>query len=514
MAVTQVSNMGSILQPAGGGTPVYSPPAPAPAPAPTTTTTKSTYVAPKTVSTRNFSDKYGIYQGTVYDKATNQPFSSDADFKAVTGYSSAGAIFDTAYKPVIYPQGSQQPATASELERGSVLPDPTTFTFQQGADLSTKITQVANATLTSVQSTLDALLKDQEDTLNAEKIVAERRQKELEGKLEDMTDDTIYQDALKAIDKKFQIKAKIDQYSQISQRIVDAQEALNLGLVYEGGRPARMQLINGRTAQLRAQGLAVIGAMQGTAAVLKGGIDLAYAYGNATIQALKDDTARQTAALSTLLDLNSKKLVSLTEREQATIDARLTMIKERIDTLDKNKDDIMDMMIKFPDAFLKGNVNLLDSKESAYQKMLPHIAERDRIEWNLTIAAKQASGKAGSSAASAKAVTAAEKSQILQLKAAGATYDEVVMAYGNTVDIKYIADVFGRSVVPSGTTNSADLYGNFINPDGTPKAGYSVGLDKKGQPIIQAVKPASTGSSWSLPKVKDDAKWYNPFSWF
>lgn len=89
-------------------------PAVAPTPKAPVNTIPKAQVAPK-----DFSGQYGLNNGTVYDKNTGKGFSSDAEFKAATGFSSNGQKFDTTYKSGVLPPiqtatvGSQVPNPAS-----------------------------------------------------------------------------------------------------------------------------------------------------------------------------------------------------------------------------------------------------------------------------------------------------------------------------------------------------------------------------------------------------------------
>lgn len=95
----------------------------APAPVtPTNTLPKSQVAAP---AQQDFSSKYGLNNGTVYDKATGKGFSSDAEFKAATGYSSNGQKFDTTYTPPTTPAPQTAPVVPNPAPVTSPTPTPT-----------------------------------------------------------------------------------------------------------------------------------------------------------------------------------------------------------------------------------------------------------------------------------------------------------------------------------------------------------------------------------------------------
>lgn len=473
-----------LLQPAGGGTAVANPDgslvgggSSAPAAAPKVT--KSTGV--KTTS-KDLSSEAGIYKGTVYDKSTGNPYSSDAQFQSKYGFSSKGIKFDTSYLPSVLPSNVAGPVTGSQLEQAARLPDPVMFSGG-ASNLSDRITVAAQQTMTSNQQNIDTLQKQREDLIQTQKDLEKKSVDALTKQLDDQTKSTIFADAKKANDDKFKIDEQIATYTSIQNKILDATSALQQGLIYEGDRPVRMQLLSGRQATLKSQGIATIGALQGAAAVIKGNIDMAQAYGNATIDALKEDSARQASALSTLLTMHNNNLVTLSKEEQNIIDSRLQGLKDASDTLDKNKNDIMDLMTKYPDAFVKGSVNFTDTKETAYHKIEPFLAARDREEYALKIAKEKKSLTTGTGATKAQ-VTAA-KSELLSLKTNGMTYEEAINGYADTLDPSYIASVYGRATKDAtNATTASDLYGNFVNSDGTPKPGYKVTLDSKGKPQI------------------------------
>lgn len=262
-----------------------------------------------------------------------------------------------------------------------------------------------------------------------------------------------------------------------------------MGLIYEQDRPAREQLIVGRSASLQKQGLATIGALQATAQVLQGNIDLAKTYADATISAITSDNKQQLDALGTLLDLHNKNLVTLQGDEKTIVDSRITSLKDQEKQIQDNKDYVTKLMVDHPVAFQKGGVTLLDTKETALKKMLPYLAAAEQQKLDTS------TNKDG---------PAADKAQLLTLKANGMPYKEAVNAFGDTLSIDWINAAYG--VQNAGQISSSDqLYSNFLNPDGTPKAGYKVTLDSKGKPIISADNGSGGGSGWS---------WLNPLNWF
>lgn len=379
--------------------------------------------------------------------------------------------------------------TSDQMERANSLPEPTNFvSTSQTARLSDKVSAVASTVFNSNQKAIDDLRKQMQDDTSDRIKEEEKNNKNLRKQVEGQINSTASRDAFEEVSKKLKIEQNIELYSKIQNKIVAAQEALNMGLIYEGSRPARMRLIQGRSASLQKQGLATIGALQGTAEVIRGNINLAMSYAQSTIDAINDDNTRSLSALQTLLNLSNSNLVDLKSEEREIVETRIQEINNEADRIQANKDDVLDLMVQYPRAFEAGGVTLLDTKEEALRKMLPTMADDERRK----LAAAEA--KAGQSGKSEAEVQSA-KQLMLEYKSKGMTYDEAITRFADILTPEYIGQIFGRK--PVGTpVDSGDLYGAFLNPDGTPKPGYSVGLDKDGKPMIQAAQPQSTGGGF------------------
>ena len=389
--------------------------------------------------------------------------------------------------------------TSSQIEKGSNLPDPSTYANTQATTpFSDRVSSVAKSTLTSSQLELDNLRKELQSMNEKEKVSAQKRKDNATAGIQDFVGSTDAQDALDANNKKFKVEENIKLYSDIQTKLVDAQQALEVGLIYEKDRPARMKFITGAESTLMKQGLATIGALQGTAAVIKGNLSLAQAFGDSTVAAIKQDNEQSFKALTTLLDLATNDLINLDAREREIIDQRLSAIEDQNAKVESNKNDVVDLMKNYPRAFLAGGVTLLDSKEEALKKMLPQMAADETALFN-------ASTATSTSTETDKDGPAADKQSMLQLKANGLTYEEAVDAFSDTLSVSWIQAVYGKG----GSTNSnqdqvtENYYGQFLNPDGTMKPGYSVSVDpSKGDPAVTKTKS------------EGDSKWWNPLSWF
>lgn len=391
---------------------------------------------------------------------------------------------------------SNSTLTGSQVEKASSLPEPTSFVqTDRTQSLSDRVSQIAEKTFSSTAVELDRLRAEQGAIIASEKARAQAEVDNAKAGIKEFVGSTAAQDALEANNKKFKVEENIQLYSEIQSKLVAAQEALDMGLIYEKDRPARMKFITGSESTLQKQGLATIGALQGTAAVIKGNLDLAKAYGDATINAINQDNEMSFKALNTLLQLANDNLVDLTEAERKSIDTRLGAIEDESARLQKNKDDVLDLMITNPKAFQAGGVTLLDSKESALQKMLPTMAADEKAKFNADMAAKARSGVTGTSEAVKKQST----TLLLQYKASGMTYDEAVTRFADTLSVDEIAKIYGRKAVPDAgldaITNS--YYSQFVDSTtGKVKEGYSVTIDDKGKPVIKET-PKETGGFWS-----------------
>ncbi len=389
---------------------------------------------------------------------------------------------------------SKEPMTSSQFESSVQLPEPTTFVgVNNTGTLSNKISQVAKTSLTdSNKAAIDNLQALRLEAIAKEKAAAEYDVSNLKGELASNINTTQTQDALTNIYDKYKIEENLALYNDIQTKIVDAQQALNMGLIYEADRPARMKFVTGSESTLQKQGLATIGALQGTAAVIKGNVELAKSFADSTIDAITADNKTSFDALNTLLDLANNDLIQLGKDEKDIIDKRLTTLEDEATRIQTNKDAVTDLMIKYPKAFLAGGVTLLDSKESALQKMMPTMAADEKAKFDADIAASYKT--------SSSATTAAElvkfKEELSGLKAKGMTYEEAVNAYGPYVGVDYINDLYGISKTSEGAITNA-YYDQFIDKTtGKVKEGYSVSIDAKGNPVVEKTGDAGAGF-WS-----------------
>lgn len=263
-------------------------------------------------------------------------------------------------------------------------PAPETFTTpapQTAADLfSTGQSEAAKTYLSGIQLSIDNLLKQQQTMQEEAKKVAQGEVDTLKTQFNKMANSTQAVDQLAADRKLFQVEQNIRTFSEIQSKINDATAALDQGIIYEQSQPVRMALLTGRSAELKKQGLAHIGALQATAELVKGNIELARAYASDSLAAIKSDYDQRKEALNTLMTMANNKLVTLTKDEKDTIDARMKMLTDQADQITKNQNELLDIAQKYPLAFTQGGVLLTDTPSQAIAKMASFMSAEQKLD--------------------------------------------------------------------------------------------------------------------------------------
>lgn len=252
-------------------------------------------------------------------------------------------------------------------------------------------TEAAGKYLVGIQSTIDGLLATQQKMYEDQKKEAEIKVGSLMDRLRANLDGTQYKKQLDRDRQLFEVEKNINTLNVIREKLSGATSALESGLIYEEGRPVRMSLLTGRMSELKKQGIAQINALSSAAEVVKGNIDIARAYADDSLNAIKADNAEKNAALNTLLDLENAKLIKLTAAEKDTIDSRRKLLEDESARLEKDKDSLFDLAVKYPSAFAQGGVSFLDDPATALKKMLPKMAADEKQQYDLDIAQAQAS---------------------------------------------------------------------------------------------------------------------------
>lgn len=352
--------------------------------------------------------------------------------------------------------------------------------------------------LGGVQKTIDDLLARQQAQAEQDKATAQASVNSLTDRLKGTLDQTQYQDQLAKDRELFNTRQMIQDLGNIRNKIADASSALDQGIIYEESRPVRMGLLTGRSAELKKQGLAQLGALQSSAEIIKGNIDLARAYADDSLAAVRQDNDEKNKALNTLLDMENAKLVKLSDEEKAAIKSRMDLLQDESKNLQKNKDDVFELAQKYPSAFSKSGVTFTDSREQALAKMMPNLAEYERlalekerltndqlrsaIEENKAQAKKYLSGGSGSGGSGGSAPSSFNadiKSFIVDAYANGKTDEDVIKVLqqelGRPLDkkeIDYLKGMFATlpKSTPDKTTTAKDLLDNYaINPNENPE---------------------------------------------
>lgn len=308
--------------------------------------------------------------------------------------------------PFQAPPIAPTPST-SNLPTGAIAPDVSVTKPVSNMDAFAQAqSQASQAYLTGIQSSIDGLLAKQQAMETAAKDAATKEVGGLKDKLLGIVNGgNQAQTALDATRAKFQVDQSIQTLTTIQGKIADATSALNQGILYEESQPVRMQLLTGRSSELKKQGIATIGALQAAAEVVKGNIDLARSYAADTINAIQQDNAEKTSALNTLLNLANNNLIQLTADEKETINRRTQLLDDQSKNIEKDKDAILNLATQYPQAFTSGGVTFTDSPDQALQKMLPTMSAQEKEQYQLDVQQKQASIASAKAAAAKKAAS-------------------------------------------------------------------------------------------------------------
>lgn len=384
------------------------------------------------------------------------------------------AFATTPAPPPVPPTGAM---TTSSLAQGNSAPDVSTYlSYIPKNSLSGMVGTVAASTLDSTGKAIDALLAKQQSIAETAKNNEQTQVDALGRAIKKRGESTAAVDALAEARDKFNVDQTIADLRSVQSKITSAQEALNMGLIYEGDKPVRMSLLSGRQATLQKQGLATIGALQSTAQILQGNLDLAKSYSDATVSAIQTDNANAMTALQTLLTLHNNNLVNLSNDEKDIVNKRITALQDQDKEIKSNADDVFQLMSQYPSAALSGGVTLLDDRKTAIAKMLPKMSAMEMAKFNAALASS-------ASTKTDKDGPEADKNLLLSYKANGMTYPDAVTRFGATLSLDWINNAYGQA----SPANNEDVVKNqyfagFLNPDGSLKPGVS--LDAKGNPTM------------------------------
>lgn len=285
-------------------------------------------------------------------------------------------IPSSAPSTALQPNVAQPPVPADTL---SAATPTVTSPNPQSAEFEAR-NKAASQYLTGLQAQIDSMQSLAEARLAEQKKAQQSKVDSLKSKLGEIMNTKDYQSSLEKDRELFQMKQKIDDLNMVQTKIADASSALNQGLIFEEGRATRMELLVGRSAELKKQGLAHLQALQTSAEVIKGNIDLARAYADDSISAIKMDNDRKINALNTLLSLENQALVDISADEKETIKARMNTLADEAKSIEARKEQLFALAQKSPQAFSKGGVTFLDSMDVALRKMMPYLTEEQKAE--------------------------------------------------------------------------------------------------------------------------------------
>jgi len=374
---------------------------------------------------------------------------------------------------------------------------------------ATAQSQASKQYLDGIQGSIDNLLAQQQKMATDAKAAAEAENTGLKNRLTSIMNggSSSYQKTLDDAREKFKIDESIKTLGTIQQKIADASAALEQGLIYEQSQPVRMALLTGRSAELKKQGIASIGALQSAAEVVKGNIELGRAYASDTIAAIKQDNAEKMNALNTLLDLSNSKLVQLTKDEKDTIDRRMGLLSDESKRIDQQKDQVFDLATKYPQAFSTGGVTFTDSPEQALAKMLPLMSKQEKEKYDLEILKTRASiAKSSSSGGGGSSSTAAVPTSLKSLES------DLVNAFQNRLtDAEfqlYAQDKLGRPLSSKEVTYIKQYFSTLQNTDAVKNSSLSQDEDalvKKQVAEGKLIPEVQSDGSVTYSKPKEDS---------
>jgi len=268
--------------------------------------------------------------------------------------------------------------TADNIMRGATGTGALTVD-DQSFKLSAAASSATQGYLTGINKRLDDLTNTQQQMVERQKAEAKTGRANVMDRLREISGTTAFQKRLQTDREAFQVEKTIATLNTVKQKMADASNALNQGLIYEESQPVRMGLLVGRSNELKKQGLAHIGALQATAEILQGNIDLARAYADQSLSAIRADNAEQRHALDTLLNMYDQDLIQLSKDEKNLINYRKNLLEGEADRMNRDKDTLLGFAEKNPDSFAKAGVTFMDTPEAALQKMLPYLSEMERL---------------------------------------------------------------------------------------------------------------------------------------
>jgi len=188
------------------------------------------------------------------------------------------------------------------------------------------------------------------------------------------------QKKLDSIMKTVKMVEKQNKLTSVMTDIANVKSSLTAGLMIEEGRIAPMSILGRRMAKLQQQGEAQIAALTSIASVYQNDMNMAKEMAGMYMDAFKADLGAKMGIYEKLIDLGDKKVVSLKADEKDALKTQMALLQNEQTKMEKNKDDVMEMILKYPAAAQAGKVTLLDTKEEAIAKITPYLGKDEELK--------------------------------------------------------------------------------------------------------------------------------------
>lgn len=296
----------------------------------------------------------------------------------IPGVGSKGNVLDTQTMQV----GSQTG------DIGLSLPSKNAADMAQGI-YATNAASTAEKTLADLNKQLNELKAQQLKDISEQKALADKELKDVQAKREGaITDyDTtmkplvdqsrgIYQNMLDSISG-VNYKSLVEQKLSLTQDIVNYSKLMQENLETEAGRPAMLDISEGRQNVVKQTYLSKITTAQAAMSAIDGNFSLAFDIMDKGANAINQLTNDRINFLNSVkgiydqqVDKAEDKLLSLTADEKAAIETAITDLNVQIEAVEANKQKIMELMQTNPIVAQKAGLALTDSQEVITQKLV------------------------------------------------------------------------------------------------------------------------------------------------
>jgi hypothetical protein len=373
-------------------------PEPTPAPAPESTPAPTPEPAPEPVpqnelltrvqqQARQFGNKVlaneAFIQGTF--KALH---GRDANQQELNRFAGKGVqdVFNAISAPVSGPSIATSEIVGEEKLPSTVgtdlikedVADPSSF-FTDTVDVNGFFNNLINSATNTMQSSItrmQVLQKNQIEQLQKDLIEKQKLAEQGLGTLMETSQQDILQQSFEAQ----KVENKMNEYNELLKEVVHEKEALQLGMSKEGQRIAPMGIINRRQQVLQEQGLARIGALTAMAEIQQESVNSAIKFAEFSYNAITADRKEKINNYNSLIKMYNENIIELDKEERKVIDDMIEGLENDNEKLEKNKEEIMSLIIESPKAARLGGVTLTDTIDEAIDKILPYLDEDDEVK--------------------------------------------------------------------------------------------------------------------------------------